>query len=489
MEFKIYNTLKRKIEVFKPINEGYAGLYVCGPTVYGNAHLGHARPAITFDVLFRFLKNIGYKVRYVRNITDVGHLMNDSDDGEDKVEQKAKLEQLEPMELTQIFIYRYHKNMEQLNVLPPSIEPRASGHIPEQIELLEQIIKNGFAYESNGSVYFDVIEYAKKYDYGQLSGRKIDELLQNTRTLDGQEFKRSPSDFALWKQTKPEHIMKWKSPWGEGVPGWHLECTAMATKYLGEEFDIHGGGSDLKFPHHEAELAQAVAAYGKEQVKYWMHNNMVTINSQKMGKSLGNFITLDEIFTGEHSLLEQTYSPMVVRFFILQAHYRGTLDFSNQALQAAEKGLERLLRAVERIPKLPVSNTSSVDIEKLRENFYEAMLDDLNTPILISHLFDTVRIINNLADGKETITKPDNDKLLKLMKTFVFEILGLQPIAQSGNKDREKIEGLISIMIQLRSDAKTRKDYETSDKIRNTLADMGIILKDTKEGVEWEIKS
>ena len=432
---------------------------------------------------------MGYKVRYIRNITDVGHLTNDSDDGEDKIEQKAKLEQIEPMELAQTYINRYHKNMEQLNVLPPSIEPRASGHIPEQIELLEKIIDNGYGYESNGSVYFDVKNYAQNYNYGALSGRKIDELLENTRTLDGQEFKRSASDFALWKKTGPEHITKWKSPWSEGVPGWHAECTAMATKYLGEQFDIHGGGSDLKFPHHEAELAQSVAAYGKESVKYWMHNNMITINGQKMGKSYNNFITLDELFAGSHSLLEQAYSPMVIRFFILQAHYRGTLDFSNQALQAAEKGLERLMRAIERIPKLEASEKSTVSISKIKENFYSAMLDDMNTPVLISHLFDTVRLINSISDQNDSISQSDREELLQLMQTFVFDILGLQPNTLSGSKDREKIDGLVSMMIQLRSESKIRKDYETSDKIRNQLAEVGILIKDTKDGCEWEIKN
>ena len=364
----IYNTLSRKKELFEPINPPFVGLYVCGPTVYGDAHLGHARPAITFDLLFRYLKFMGYRVRYVRNITDVGHLVNDADEGEDKIAKKAKLEQLEPMEVVQFYTNRYHKNMEQLNTLPPSIEPHASGHIIEQQELIKQIIENGFAYESEGNIYFDVERYNQKYHYGKLSGRKIDELFANTRELSGQQEKRNPFDFALWKKATPEHIMRWPSPWGVGFPGWHLECSCMSQKYLGETFDIHGGGLDLQFPHHECEIAQNVAAQGHEAVKYWMHNNMVTINGQKMGKSLGNFITLDQLFTGDNNVLEQAYSPMTVRFFILQAHYRSPLDFSNEALKAAEKGYERMMAAVSQLNKLNASNENTVDIAALQAN-------------------------------------------------------------------------------------------------------------------------
>ncbi|MGL5730852.1 MAG: cysteine--tRNA ligase, partial [Bacteroidales bacterium] len=396
MEHKlsIYNTLKREKELFVPLNSPHVGMYVCGPTVYGDAHLGHARPAITFDILFRYLQHLGYKVRYVRNITDVGHLENDADEGEDKIAKKARLEQLEPMEVVQYFLNRYHKAMDALNVLSPSIEPHASGHIIEQIEYVEEILKNGYAYVSEGSVYFDVERYNKDFRYGKLSGRNVEELLSTTRQLDGQQEKRNSADFALWKKASPEHIMRWPSPWGDGFPGWHMECSAMGTKYLGEEFDIHGGGMDLLFPHHECEIAQSCAAKGKDAVRYWMHNNMITINGQKMGKSLGNFITLEEFFTGNHKSLEQAYSPMTIRFFILQAHYRSTVDFSNEALQASEKGMLRLMEAFDNIARIKPATTSTVDIESLREKCYEAMNDDLNTPIVISYLFEATTLIN-----------------------------------------------------------------------------------------------
>ena len=384
--FYIYNTLTRKKEEFKPLNPPYVGMYVCGPTVYGDAHLGHARPAITFDVLFRYLRHLGYKVRYVRNITDVGHLENDADEGEDKVAKKARLESLEPMEVVQYYLNRYHKAMEALNVLPPSIEPHASGHIIEQIEYIKKIIEAGYAYVSNGSVYFDVVKYNKDHHYGKLSGRNIDDLLNTTRELDGQSEKHNSFDFALWKKASPEHIMRWPSPWSDGFPGWHLECSTMSTKYLGEEFDIHGGGMDLLFPHHECEIAQSVAAQGHETVHYWMHNNMITINGQKMGKSLGNFITLDEFFSGNHKLLQQPYSPMTIRFFILQAHYRSTVDFSNEALQASEKALQRMLEGWDNLSKIEPAEVSTVDVKTIRERCYEAMNDDLSTPIVISHV-------------------------------------------------------------------------------------------------------
>ncbi|MBO5244245.1 MAG: cysteine--tRNA ligase, partial [Muribaculaceae bacterium] len=379
---QIYNSLSRMKELFKPLNPDRVGMYVCGPTVYGDGHLGHARPAITFDVLFRYLRHLGYKVRYVRNITDVGHLEHDADEGEDKIAKKARLEQLEPMEVVQYYLTRYHKAMDELNVLPPSIEPHASGHIIEQIEYIKKILESGYAYESNGSVYFDVPKYNRDHNYGKLSGRNIDELLSATRALDGQEEKHNPADFALWKKASPEHIMHWPSPWSEGFPGWHLECSTMGEKYLGEQFDIHGGGMDLKFPHHECEIAQSVAHNGHDTVRYWMHNNMITINGQKMGKSLGNFITLQEFFTGNHKLLSQAYSPMTIRFFILQAHYRGTVDFSNEALQASEKALQRMLEGYKRTGDLKASDTSTVTVQQIAEKCYEALDDALHTPMV-----------------------------------------------------------------------------------------------------------
>ena len=416
--FYIYNTLTRKKEEFKPLNPPYVGMYVCGPTVYGDAHLGHARPAITFDVLFRYLRHLGYKVRYVRNITDVGHLENDADEGEDKVAKKARLESLEPMEVVQYYLNRYHKAMEALNVLPPSIEPHASGHIIEQIEYIKKIIEAGYAYVSNGSVYFDVVKYNKDHHYGKLSGRNIDDLLNTTRELDGQSEKHNSFDFALWKKASPEHIMRWPSPWSDGFPGWHLECSTMSTKYLGEEFDIHGGGMDLLFPHHECEIAQSVAAQGHETVHYWMHNNMITINGQKMGKSLGNFITLDEFFSGNHKLLQQPYSPMTIRFFILQAHYRSTVDFSNEALQASEKALQRMLEGWDNLSKIEPAEVSTVDVKTIRERCYEAMNDDLSTPIVISHLFEAVKIINTVLAGGATLSVEDSAHLKETFRIF-----------------------------------------------------------------------
>ncbi|HOH71857.1 MAG TPA: cysteine--tRNA ligase, partial [Paludibacteraceae bacterium] len=434
----IYNTLTRKKEEFKPLHAPHVGMYVCGPTVYGDAHLGHARPAITFDILFRYLTHLGYKVRYVRNITDVGHLEHDSDDGEDKIAKKARLEKLEPMEVVQYYTLRYHKAMEKLNVLPPSIEPHASGHIIEQIEFVKKILDAGYAYESEGSVYFDVEKYNKEYHYGKLSGRNIDELLETTRELDGQTEKRRSVDFALWKKAAPEHIMHWSSPWSEGFPGWHLECSAMGTKYLGEKFDIHGGGMDLMFPHHECEIAQSCAALGHDTVNYWMHNNMVTINGQKMGKSLGNFITLDEFFTGSHKLLTQSYSPMTIRFFILQAHYRSTVDFSNEALIASEKGLARLMETYERLQKIQANTTSTVEINDLRNKCEAAMCDDLNTPIVISHLFDASKAINTVHDGKGTLSAADLAELKEVFHLFIEDILGLRTEVESTSNDAYK---------------------------------------------------
>jgi cysteinyl-tRNA synthetase (EC 6.1.1.16) len=488
-QLTIYNTLSRKKEIFEPIHPGHVGLYVCGPTVYGDAHLGHSRPAITFDTLFRYLKYIGYKVRYVRNITDVGHLVNDADEGDDKIGAKARLEELEPMEIVQRYTNSYRRNMGQLNILPPSIEPSASGHVIEQIDAVKRIVDAGYGYESNGSVYFDVERYAAQHNYGILSGRKIEDLYSNTRELDGQSEKRSSLDFALWKNASPEHIMRWPSPWGSGFPGWHIECTAMSTKYLGETFDIHGGGMDLLFPHHEAEIAQGVACFGHPNVRYWMHNNLITINGQKMGKSLGNFIKLDELFSGNHPLLEKAYSPMTIRFFMLQAHYRSPLDFSNEALQAAEKGMERLMKAVALLDQIPVSDSSTIDVAALSTNCFAAMNDDMNTPILIAHLFDGVKLINSINDGKNKITHGDLETLRKLYHNFVFEILGLLPSGEAENEGSDQLLGdVVDLLLNLRMQAKLNKDWATSDKIRNSLTELGFVIKDTKEGFEWERK-
>ena len=485
MKLNVYNTLSRKKEVFEPLHAPNVGLYVCGPTVYGDGHLGHARPAITFDILFRYLTHLGYKVRYVRNITDVGHLEHDADDGEDKIAKKARLDQLEPMEVVQHYLLRYHKAMEKLNVLPPSIEPHASGHIIEQIEFVKKILEAGYAYESEGSVYFDVEKYNKDFHYGKLSGRNIDELLETTRELDGQSEKRRSADFALWKKAAPEHIMHWPSPWSEGFPGWHLECSAMGTKYLGDTFDIHGGGMDLMFPHHEAEIAQSCAALGHESVKYWMHNNMITINGQKMGKSLGNFITLDQFFEGNHPLLTQPFAPMTIRFFILQAHYRSTVDFSSEALVASEKGLARLMEAYERLQKLQAGKETTVEVAGLRERCEEAMCDDLNTPIVISHLFEASKAINTVSDGKGTISEADLAELKDVFKLFIEDILGLQ--TESGSGSNEAYKKAIDLLLEMRLEAKRNKDWATSDKIRNEFTALGFAIKDTKDGFEWSL--
>ncbi len=482
----LYNTLTRRKEEFKPYNPPYVGMYVCGPTVYGDAHLGHARPAITFDIIYRYLSHLGYKVRYVRNITDVGHLENDADAGEDKISKKARLEQLEPMEVVQYYTIRYHKSMDALNVLRPSIEPHASGHIIEQIEMVKKIMDKGYAYESEGSIYFDVLKFNKDYPYGKLSGRSVDEMISNTRDLDGQDEKRNSFDFALWKKAQPEHIMRWPSPWSDGFPGWHMECSAMGAKYLGEVFDIHGGGMDLIFPHHEAEIAQSVAANGKEAVKYWLHNNMITINGQKMGKSLGNFITLDQFFDGSHEKLEKAYSPMNIRFFILQAQYRGTVDFSNEALQAAEKGYKKLMEALRTLDKLKPSEKSSVEIAGIKDDCYQAMNDDFNTPQLIAALFEATRLINLINDGKETITINELELLKNTFKTFVIDILGLyDETSSSGNES--VISGLMDTILTLRQDAKQKKDWATSDLIRDKLKGIGIQVKDTKDGATWSL--
>ena len=483
----VYNTLSRKKEVFEPLHAPFVGMYVCGPTVYGDAHLGHARPAITFDLVFRYLQHLGYKVRYVRNITDVGHLEHDADEGEDKIAKKARLEKLEPMEVAQYYTDRYHVAMDALNVRRPSIEPRASGHIIEQIEVVEKLLEAGFAYVSNGSVYFDVQKYHNSTGkYGCLSGRVIDELLSTTRELDGQSEKHNTADFALWKNASPEHIMRWNSPWGVGFPGWHTECTAMGTKYLGETFDIHGGGMDLLFPHHESEIAQQTGITGHGPCKYWMHNNMITINGQKMGKSLGNFITLGEFFEGSHNMLEKAYSPMTIRFFILQAHYRSTVDFSNEALQAAEKGFSRLMQAYKTLQKLQPAKTSSVSIEEYRKKCYDAMNDDFNSPILIAHLFDITKIINSVNDKKATLTQADIDELKGIFDTFVFDILGLKD-EQSGD-NTTLLDGLISMILEVRQQAKSQKDWATSDRIRDDLQKLGVAIKDGKDGATWTIE-
>ena len=482
----VYNTLTRKKERFEPINPPFVGLYACGPTVYGDAHLGHARQAITFDVLYRYLQHLGYKVRYVRNITDVGHLEDDADEGEDKILKKARLESLEPMEVVQHYMNRYRLNMDTLNVLHPSIEPRASGHIIEQQELIGKIMESGYAYEVNGSVYFDVSAYNTRHPYGQLSGRKVEDLLSNTRALDGQSEKKNPLDFALWKKADSSHIMRWSSRWSDGYPGWHLECSAMSTKYLGMQFDIHGGGLDLLFPHHECEIAQNVAGYGKPSVHYWMHNNMITINDQKMGRSLGNFITLDELFEGKHKMLEQAYGPMVIRFFILQAHYRSTLDFSNEALQASEKGLNRLLSAVAKLEHIKASEAGSIDVEALAERCNNAMEDDMNTAMLVGHLLSGITQINKLAEGSETISAVDLEKLKGLYHSWVFLVLGLE-LPEALGLANEITGNLIEMILQLRSDAKSNLDFETADRIRNELTDLGITIKDRKDGADWEI--
>ena len=488
----IYNTLSRRKEVFKPLHAPNVGMYVCGPTVYGDPHLGHARPAITFDILFRYLKHLGYKVRYVRNITDVGHLEHDADEGEDKIAKKARLEQLEPMEVAQFYVNRYHHDMELLNVLPPSIEPHASGHIIEQIAFIQKILDHGYAYISNGSVYMDIEKYAHDFPYGKLSGRNLEDIKTETRELDGQSEKKHSYDFALWKKAAPEHIMHWPSPWSEGFPGWHMECSAMGTKYLGETFDIHGGGMDLMFPHHECEIAQSTAALGHDSARYWLHNNMMTVNGQKMGKSLGNFITLEQFFTGDHASLDQAYSPMTIRFFILSAHYRGTVDFSNEALKASEKGLERLISGITDMDRIQAGKESDAETHKfvaaLRQKCYDAMNDDFMTPLVISYLFEACHVINTLIDHKATISADDLAELSSTMRLFAFDLLGLKSEKGMNNDAREEAYGkVVDMVLELRAKAKADKDWATSDKIRDELAADGFEIKDTKDGVTWKL--
>lgn len=485
-KLQIYNSLSRTKEVFQPINSPFVGMYVCGPTVYSDVHLGNVRTFLTFDIVFRYLKFLGYKVRYVRNITDVGHLTDDADSGEDKIGKKAKLENLEPMEVVQRYTNGFHDVMNIFNILPPSIEPTATGHIIEQIEMIQEIIKRGYGYEANGSVYFDVPKFNESHNYGKLSGRKIDELISNTRDLEGQEEKRSPLDFALWKAANTTHLMKWSSPWGVGFPGWHLECSAMSTKYLGTTFDIHGGGMDLKFPHHECEIAQNVGATGSEPVHYWIHGNMLTVNGRKMAKSEGNGFTPEELITGNHQLLERGYSPMTVRFFMMQCHYASTLDFSNEALQASEKGLRRLLNAIETLGGLKGSDQSEYDVEALKKRCEDAMNDDFNTPILISELFEAVKVINQAKDGSTKLSNSDIENLQHLFSNYVFEVLGMRVEEESVH---DLSDGLMQLIISLRADAKTRKDFGAADKIRDGLTGLNVTLKDSKEGTSWEYEN
>lgn len=482
----VYNTLSGKKEKFEPINPPHVGLYVCGPTVYSNVHLGNCRTFISFDLVNRYLRYLDYKVRYVRNITDAGHLESDADEGEDKISKKARLEQLEPMQIVQTYSIDFREKMAEFNTLPPDIEPTATGHIIEQIKVIQQIIDQGLAYEVNGSVYFDVMKYAEGDNYGDLSGRKIDELISGTRTLDAQDEKRNALDFALWKKASSSHIMRWESPWGEGFPGWHLECSVMSTKYLGETFDIHGGGMDLKFPHHECEIAQNKAANGKHAVKYWLHGNMLTFEGKKMSKSLGNSILPNELFSGDHHLLNKGHHPMVVRFFMLQAHYRSTLDFSNEALEASEKGFQRLMAAIKQIDVLPISNNSSIDVEAFRTLFHEAMDDDFNSPVVISHLFELAKQINSVADGRLTIDEPTKVSLKQLVHDFVYDVLGLMSVEDNG--DQGLVNGLMDVILDIRKRARTSKDWATSDAIRDQLAEMNIVVKDGKDGVTWEVQ-
>ena len=485
-QLKVYNSLSGKKEDFTPIHAGKVGMYVCGPTVYNFVHLGNCRTFISFDLIFRYLKHLGYQVRYVRNITDVGHIVDDADQGEDKIAQKARLEEIEPMEVAQKYTINFHDTLKQFNNLEPSIEPTATGHIIEQIQVIQQIIDNGYAYEVNGSVYFDIEQFNEKYDYGILSGRNIDDMIANTRELDGQTDKRNPLDFALWKKAEPQHIMRWPSPWGDGFPGWHLECTAMSTKYLGSHFDIHGGGMDLKFPHHECEIAQNEASCGHTPVNYWMHANMLTLNGKKMSKSTGNNILPQELFSGDNNILSKAYHPAVVRFFILQAHYRSILDFSDDAIQASEKGFQRLIDALENVDKLPTGAASHFNVLDWKQKCYNAMNDDFNSPILIAHLFDAVRAINLIKDGKEQITSEDKDTLATTLNAFVFDVLGL--FKEDGTEaNDDKLEAVINLLIAMRNEARANKDFAQSDFIRDQLAAMGITLKDGKEGTSFTL--
>lgn len=484
-KLKIYNTLSGKKEEFVPILKDHVGMYVCGPTVYSDVHIGNVRTFLSFDIVYRYLKHLGYAVRFVRNITDVGHLLNDEDSGEDKIGKQAKLMNKEPMEVVQFYTNGFHDVMKAFNITPPSIEPSATGHLIEQIEMVQEIIKNGFAYEAGGSVYFDVEKYHEKFHYGKLSGRKIEDLISNTRELDGQSEKRNPLDFAIWKNADESHIMRWNSPWGEGFPGWHLECTVMSTKYLGDTFDIHGGGMDLKFPHHECEIAQSKGSGKTEPANYWMHTNMLTMNGAKMSKSVGNVVSIEELGSGDHPLLEKGFSQMAIRFFMLQSHYSSTLDLSSTAIAASEKGFEKLMTALETLDSLKTSNTSSVEINGVKQKFEDAMNDDFNTPILISHLFEVVKIINSIQAEKETITESVLLELKNLLNSYVFDVLGLQSTKKTESQD-ELTEELMTLFIKMRKEAKDNKNYELADEIRNKLTSLNITLKDSKEGTAWE---
>ena len=488
-QLKIYNSISGEKESFTPINDGHVGMYVCGPTVYSNVHLGNCRTFISFDLVFRYLKHLGYKVRYVRNITDAGHLENDADEGEDRIAKKARLEQIEPMEVVQRYTVDFHNTLNKFNNLPPSIEPTATGHIIEQIEVIKEILENGFAYEINGSVYFDVQKFNEEHHYGKLSGRNIEDMIHNTRETAGQSDKKNPQDFALWKKAEPQHIMRWPSPWSDGFPGWHLECTAMSTKYLGEQFDIHGGGMDLKFPHHECEIAQNEAAKGHSPVNYWMHANMLTLNGKKMAKSTGNNILPHEIFSGDNDILSKAFSPTVTRFFILQAHYRSILDFSNEALLASEKGFQRLMEALNELERIPAGeNSGDFDVAAWRDSCYNAMNDDFNSPILIARLFDAVKQINLMKEGTLTLSQADLDLLRTTMNDFIFEVLGLVDENKAEETSADKLSGTVELLIRMRAEARANRDFATSDKIRDELAALGIQLKDGKEGTTFQVQ-
>ncbi len=484
-QLKIYNSLSSQKEDFTPINDGKIGMYVCGPTVYSNVHLGNVRTFMSFDVIYRYLLHLGYQVRYVRNITDVGHIVDDVDEGEDKIAKKARIEKLEPMEIVQRYTVDFHEILRDFNLLPPSIEPTATGHIIEQIQIVETILENGLAYISNGSVYFDVVKYNETNNYGVLSGRNIDDMISNTRTLDGQTDKKNPQDFALWKKAEPQHIMRWPSPWSEGFPGWHLECTAMSTKYLGNHFDIHGGGLDLKFPHHECEIAQNEASTGQSPVNYWMHTNMLTLNGKKMAKSTGNNILPREILTGENDILSKSFSASVARFFMLQAHYRSVLDFSNDAIVAAEKGYIRLMEAINALDNLTASSESTIDINEWLQNCYDAMNDDFNSPILIAQLFEGVRFVNLINEGRQTLTSADLLLFTEKMKAFVFDVLGLNE--EKTTSEDNKIDDLVNMLINMRMEARANKNFALSDQIRDQLLAIGIHLKDGKEQTTFTI--
>ncbi|HMB63701.1 MAG TPA: cysteine--tRNA ligase [Eudoraea sp.] len=486
-QLKVYNSLSGTKEIFDPINEGHVGMYVCGPTVYSNVHLGNCRTFMSFDMIFRYLKHLGYKVRYVRNITDAGHLEDDAETGEDKISKKARLEQIEPMEVVQRYTVDFHNILQKFNFLPPSIEPTATGHIIEQIEIIKDILEKGYAYEKNESVYFDVKKFNEQYNYGKLSGRKLEDMIANTRELAAQDEKNNPQDFALWKKAEPQHIMRWPSPWGDGFPGWHLECTAMSTKYLGETFDIHGGGMDLKFPHHECEIAQAEASYGRSPVKYWLHANMLTMNGKKMAKSTGNNILPGEIFSGENKILSKAFSPAVVRFFMMQAHYTSILDLSDTALLASEKGYHRLMESIDTLEAVECKKASSgFDVEGWRQKCFDAMNDDFNTPVLIANLFDAVKQINLIKEAKASISQKDREVLQETMQSFVFDVLGLERNSKAG-ADFDKLSGVVQLLIELRNEARANKDFTISDRIRDQLMQMGIQLMDGKDGTSFSV--